>query len=355
MTQSTSSKDQSSPKPSLSVVVSFYNEQNVLAELISRLRTVLTSQCEKGALCRYELIFVNDASTDSSLDILLEAAKEGHDIRVINMSRNFGVTPCVLAGMKYSHSDLVVYLDADLQDPPEIIPQLIAAHNDTGAEVVHTVRDSRAGESWFKLSLTKFAYKLLRTVSAVSIIVEAGDFKLLSRRAVNEIIAFNEKKPFMRGLVSWIGFRQTQVRYDRMPRHAGNTKFPVTSRRVIRNFLDSALISFSDVLLQISTAVGFTVSFCAIVLLIYVLVERILGHNIPGWSAIMVTVLFLGGIQMLFMGILGLYINAIFLESKGRPNYIVESLYGFNKTSKTQVDVQALSQKINPRSDPSSK
>lgn len=315
--------------PSVSVVLSFYNEQEVLPELISRLRSVLGAQQRAGLIAGYELIFVNDASTDRSLEILLAEASGRDDIRILNMSRNFGVSPCVLAGMQHSSGDAVVYMDADLQDPPEVIPEMLRAWREQPhIEVVHTVRRSRAGESRFKLAVTRCGYWLLRHLANVHIRIEAGDFKLLSRRAVEHLVALREKKPFMRGLVSWIGFPQTEVYYDRSARFAGRTKFLVCSPKVIRNFVESALISFSDAPLQLATFGGLASSLAAFVLLMHVLLEKLAGHNIPGWTAIMTAVLFIGGIQMFLQGVMGLYISSIYLETKRRPNYIIASSFG---------------------------
>lgn len=328
-------------KLSLSVVLSFRNEADVLPELVKRLRNVLSTECSKGHIDNYELIFVNDLSTDRSEEILLETAKEHNDIRIVNMSRNFGVSPCVLAGMTYSSGDAVVYMDADLQDPPEVIPQLIQEwQKGDYVDVVHTIRLSRDGESRLKLWLTKLGYKILRNVSSVELQIDSGDFKLLSRRAVNHLIRFREKNPFLRGLVSWIGFNQTTIYYHREIRFAGDSKFPIYSPKVIRNFLYSALISFSDVPLQLAMWLGLLASLSSFLVLIHTLIENIQGHNLPGWTAIMVAVLFLGGVQLVSIGILGLYISSIFLESKRRPNYIVKNTFGFeNNSNHTSLDV----------------
>ena len=314
----------------LSVVFSFYNEEDVLPELIRRLRSVLDAECEKKSIDQYEFIFVNDASTDRSEEILKEAALGHDDIKILTMSRNFGVSTCVLAGMEHASGDIVVYMDADLQDPPEVIPELIHAWKIEQVDVVHTVRRSREGESRGKLWLTRLGYHLLRAVSTVDLQIESGDFKLLSRRAVNHVIQLKEKKPFTRGLVSWIGFPHTTISYHRESRFSGDTKFPVLSRSVMRNFLDSALISFSDVPLQFSLFAGFIVSLGAFLYLIYIVFQMIQGVSLPTWSPVMVAVLLLGGAQLLTVGVLGLYINSIYLEAKQRPNYIIERKVGFD-------------------------
>jgi len=318
-------------KPKLSVVLSFRNEEAVLPELVRRLRLVLHNQCQENYLRDYELIFVNDQSLDRSEEILRNEAGNNNDIRIITMSRNFGVSPCVLAGMKYASGDLVVYMDADLQDPPEVIPEMIKAWRDGGnIDVVNTVRLSRAGESAIKLWITKLGYKILRSVSSIDIQIEAGDFKLLTRRFVNHLIQCEENRPFLRGLIQWMGFDRATVYYHREPRFAGDTKFPVFGFKVLRNFFSSALVSFSDLPLQLASFLGLLSSLAAFVVLIQVIIEKILGHNLPGWTAIMVALLFLSGIQLLSIGILGLYIHGIFIESKKRPNFIVRHTFGFN-------------------------
>jgi len=315
----------------ISVVLSFFNEEEVLIELIRRLRTVFDRLIAAGEVGDYELIFVNDASTDDSERILLQAALERPDIKLINLSRNFGVSPCVLAGMLHAAGDAVVYMDADLQDPPEVIAEMVRAwKSDPQVEVVHTVRRSRAGESLVKLAITRLGYAILRAVSTIDLPLEAGDFKLLSRRAVDYVTRFAEKRPFLRGLVCWIGFKHAVVHYHRQARHSGSTKFRVLGLKVIRNFIDSAMISFSDVPLKVSAALGMFFSIGALVYMFWVLFEWSRGQAIPGWSATMVAVLFLGGVQLLSIGVLGTYISSIFLEVKGRPNFIVKNTFGFD-------------------------
>lgn len=273
---------------------------------------------------------MDDNSNDRSEEILLNAAKDRNDIKIITMSRTFGVSECALAGMEYSSGDALIYMDADLQDPPEVIPELIKAwKSGDNIDVVHTVRLSREGESRIKLWLTKVGYKILKYVSDIDLQIEAGDFKLLSRRAVDHIIRFKEKKPYLRGLVSWIGFNQTTVKYHREARFAGQTKFPIYNYKVIQNFLNSALISFSDLPLKLSFIIGALVSFGALLGLIYIIIQRFLFQTTSWESAIIVTLLFLGGMQLITIGILGLYVYSMYLETKGRPNYIIKRTFGF--------------------------
>ncbi len=316
--------------PRVSVVLSFWNESDVLPELIARLRGVLSAERQKGAIASHELIFVNDASTDDSEAVIRAHAEGTDDIRIINMSRNFGVSPCVLAGMEHATGDVVVYMDADLQDPPEVIPELIAAwRSEPDAEVVHTIRSRRDGETRFKLMITRLGYLILKSISTIELPIEAGDFKLISRRARDELIRFREKRPYLRGLVCWIGFKQLRVKYVRDPRFAGETKFPVLSRQAIRNFLDSAMIAFSDVPLKLSIFAGMCITASTFVYIAWILGRWLGGEAISAWSAVLIAVLFLGGINLVSIGILGLYIGSMFLEAKHRPNYIVKDAFGF--------------------------
>src|SRR3989344_746294 len=267
----------------LSVVLSFRNEDGVISELVNRLGGAL----EPLGL-DYELIFVNDASTDSSLQLLLEIAGRDPRVKIISMSRTFGVSQCVLAGMSYARGDAVVYMDADLQDPPEVIPELVKNWRE-GADVVYTTRLDRQGESLFKMWLTKWAYKILRSSSSdFSLPVDSGDFKLLSRRVVRELLQLTEKDPFLRGLVSWIGFKQVSVKYHRDARYAGSTHYPLISLTPWRAFI-AGLASFSVMPLYLSLYFGMLISIGSFSYIIAIIVMFFLGWNIPGWSAIMVT------------------------------------------------------------------
>ena len=310
--------------PLISVVLSFFNEEENIPELVRRLRVSLKNR-------RYELIFVNDVSTDRSLELLKQLAAGQNDIKVINTSRNFGVSICVLAGMRYAKGDAVIYMDADLQDPPELIPSLLEKWQaDPETEVVYTTRRSRAGEGALKMAITRLGYRILQATSDIELVPNSGDFKLLSRRVVNELLKMHEAKPFVRGMVTWVGFKQVQVLYDREARHGGESHYPTLGWRVISNFLDSALISFSDVPLKIALILGFIVSGGAFLWLVGVFVMKFLGYTLGGWAAIMSTMLVLGGVQLLTIGVLGLYINAIFRETRHRPRYIVKDTFGFD-------------------------
>lgn len=312
----------------ISVVLSFYNEQAVLPELLCRLRNVFASLIADNAVGSYELIFVNDNSTDESEKYLKSELEKG-DMVIINMSRNFGVSECVMAGMAHASGDAVIYMDADLQDPPEVIPRLIDAwRKDPVAEVVYTTRTRREGEHWLKMLVTKIGYRFINAISEIELQVDSGDFKLLSRRAVDNLLQLKEDKPYMRGLVSWIGFKQIQVFYERLERFDGreNTKMNVLSRKVIYYWLDRALISFSDAPLKLMLFSGFGLSIISFFYILVVLLQKALGLSVPGWAAIMSAILFLGGVQIMMLGFIGQYISAIFRETKQRPRYIIKEV-----------------------------
>ena len=315
-----------SQKELISIVLSFYNEEEVLPELIRRIRDVF-----KGLDYDHELVFVNDCSTDNSLNILIEQSKEHDDIRILNTSRNFGHMPCIYAGLEVSSGDAVIYMDADLQDPPEVIPKMIKAwKSEDDVEVVFTTRTHREGEGALKLWVTKWGYRILKVASEVPIHENSGDFRLLSRRALNQFLKFKEKKPFFRFLVSWVGFKQKQVLYRREKRFAGQSNFSIFSRKVYTQFLEISLIPFSDKPLKISLLAGFLTSISAFIYLFYVIfITLAVGGTVPGWSALMAVMLFLGGVQFSVIGILGLYIGSIHKEVKGRPNYIIKEKIGF--------------------------
>jgi dolichol-phosphate mannosyltransferase len=323
-----SENDHTKSNPLISVVLSFRNEEAVILELVQRLQKAFRS-----ASLRYELIFVNDSSSDSSLEFLEEQRKDDPCIKVINMSRRFGITPCVLAGFARASGDAVVYMDSDLQDPPELIPKLVEKWQ-TGVDVVHTVRTKRLGESSFKMWLTRQAYRIINAVSSVDIIENAGDFKLLSRRAANIFIQLPEYDPFMRGLSAWVGFKQDSVPYERDPRHSGTTKFSLWSSMNPYEEFVRGITFFSSAPLYFSLFVGFAISCGSFLYLLYITATKLFwGMHRPGWAALMVTFLFLGGTILFTIGILGVYVGRIYHAIRNRPRYIIESTLGFENTS----------------------
>lgn len=312
----------------ISVVLSFFNEATVLPELLKRLRAVFSALLEEQVIGAYELVFVNDQSTDQSEAFLRSELSQG-DIVIVNMTRNFGVSECVIAGMTHASGDAVIYMDADLQDPPELIPTLVKTwQSDHDVDVVYTTRTRRKGEHPLKMLVTKWGYRFINKISDIELPADSGDFKLLSRRVVNHLLELKEDKPYLRGLISWVGYKQVQVFYEREARFDGreNTKMPVLSKRVLYYWLDRALISFSDTPLKIILVLGFVLSLLSLSYIGIVLIQKIMGWYVPGWPAIMSTILLLGGIQMVMLGFVGLYVGAIFRETKKRPQYLIKEV-----------------------------
>jgi polyisoprenyl-phosphate glycosyltransferase len=308
----------------LSVVLSFRNEAEVIPELIDRLAKAID-----GAGLDYELVFVNDASTDGSLALLEERHRRDPRIKVLNMSRRFGVAPCVMAGFAHARGDAVVYMDTDLQDPPELIPTLVARWRE-GADVVYTVRTDRQGESRVKLALTRAAYQAIQRVSSIALPVEAGDFKLLSRRVVDELLRLGEQDLYMRGLVTWVGFRQVAVPYERQPRGAGVTHFPLLgSMGPITTFV-AGFTSFSHAPLVLFLLLGLFFGAAAALVLAGMLVAWLVGAG-PSSGAVLVAI---GGLcwatLLCGIGVLGLYLARIHREALGRPRWVVATKIGFD-------------------------
>jgi dolichol-phosphate mannosyltransferase len=298
----------------LSVVVPVYNEEHTLRELHHRLAAVL------GPVGPHEVVFVDDGSQDASWPILEELARHDDHLRLVRLSRNFGHQAAITAGLDTARGDAVVTLDGDLQDPPELIPELVARWRE-GYDVVYAVRAERAGEARWRLTAITLFYKLLRRIAGNQIPENVGDYRLLSRRVVDALAGMPERARFIRGMTSWVGFRQTGVEYQRDARYAGESKYPLG--KLLRLALDG-IISFSTVPMQIVAWLGFVlVGFCLAVLA-WTLYTRIFTDNAPqGWTSLLVVVLLLGGVQLLSLGIIGQYIARIFEEAKQRPLYLV--------------------------------
>ena len=333
--QATATVQQARPTPPLvvSVVLSFFNEEENIPELVYRLQKVFRGLIQARTVKEYELIFIDDCSTDHSFQLLVDLSKNScneEKIRVLRMSRNFGVSACVFAGFQYAQGDVFVYMDSDLQDPPEVIPQMIEVMlSQPGIEVVHTIRTKRAGESFIKLLITKCGYYFLKKSSSIDLPIEAGDFKLLSKRAVQELLRFGEVNPYIRGIVSWVGFPQAKIYYNRERRFSGKTKFPIFSRGVISNFISSALIAFSDVPLTIVSLVGILISIISFCLGTYLGGQYIVSGSARPEMLTVVAFSFLAGIQLIGIGVLGLYIGPILKEVRNRPRYVISSTHGF--------------------------
>ena len=303
----------------LSVVFSFRNEEGNIKELVNRINISL----EKLTNWNYELIFVNDDSTDNSESILLNLQKK-YPIRIINMSRNFGVDPCVLAGFRNAKGDAIVYLHTDLQDPPEIIPDLIKKHEE-GFDVVHTIRTKRKGESKFRMLVTRIAYLLINILSDIKLPIESGDYKLISRKALDKILDQKEFRPYVRGLSVWVGFKQTFYKYERQARGSGKSKMPLLSKGPVTDFI-TGITSYSLKPLYIGIFFGFLSIIISLLLIIYALYLKFNNLAVPGSTSIIIAISFFSGILLFTLGVIGIYLARIFEQTKGRDQYVIKEI-----------------------------
>ncbi len=303
--------------PELSVVVPIYNERAVLGELEQRLVSVLAASSPD-----YEIVFVDDGSMDESPAMLLAFADRNPRVRVLRFSRNFGHQAAVTAGIEHARGRAVVVIDADLQDPPEVIPELVARWRD-GFEVVSAVRRERPGETALRLFLIRLFYRVMQRIASVDMTPDVGDFRLIDRRVADALNRLPERNRYVRGLIRWLGFRHTEVRYDRAERFGGETKYPYA--KLVRLALDG-VTAFSNFPLQLVAYLGFAVFALSLLLVAYAVVGRLFGGHTPaGWASVFAAVAFLSGVQLVALGILGAYVSRIFEEVKGRPLYVLAS------------------------------
>lgn len=302
--------------PVYSIVAPIFNESGNLPELYRRLKAVMESTGEA-----WELLLVDDGSTDDSADLIRQYGREDGNVKPVIFARNFGHQIAVTAGLDYSRGQAVVIIDSDLQDPPEVILDLINKWKE-GYEVVYAVRSEREGEGWFKLFTASLFYRLITSITDVNIPWDAGDFRLIDRKVVAVLNQMREKHRFLRGMSSWVGFRQTGVSYRRAARQVGETKYPF--RKMFRLAIN-AVTSFSYFPLQLATYIGFIAAGMSILSIPIVIAIRLWGTQTPllGQATTLIAVLFLGGVQLISLGILGEYIGRLYDEAKGRPLYIV--------------------------------
>lgn len=303
----------------LSIVFSFRNEEKNLQELIERTAKSIINLSN----WKYEMIFVNDFSTDKSEEILLKL-QSLYPIIIINMSRNFGVGPCVLAGFKNSKGDAVIYMDSDLQDPPEIIRELVIEH-EKGSEIVHTIRTKRLGESKIKMFLTVIAYKIINYFSDIPLDVNAGDFKLISRKALDKILELSEFRPYIRGLSVWVGYKQAKIYYVREERSSGISKFSLFGSGPINEFL-TGITAYSLKPLYISIILGFFAIFLSLILMLHSIYAKLNNFSALGSAGILISISFFSGIILLSQGVTAIYIARIFEQVRGRMRYVIKDI-----------------------------
>jgi dolichol-phosphate mannosyltransferase len=309
-------------KPTFSIVSPVHNEEKVLATLYERVCAVMNQTNEP-----WELVLVDDGSQDRSAEIMAELHQQDDRVRGISLSRNFLFQIAVTAGMEHAAGEAVILIDADLQDPPEVILEMIARWRE-GYDVVYGVRTERLGESWFKKLTAKVFYRLINRITGVRIPVDTGDFRLMDRQVVEAILQMPERNRFLRGMVSWVGYKQTGVYYQRQARHAGETKFTIAK---MTRFAVDAITSFSYFPLQLATYLGFTIAGISALAILLVILVRLFAPHTPliGQATTLVAVLFLGGVQLISLGIIGEYLGRIYDEVKGRPLYLVKEKWGY--------------------------
>ncbi len=305
-----------------SVVVPVFNEEENLELLHRRLSKVLENLCQD-----YEIIFVDDGSTDNSLEIMRKFRKVNERVKVISFFRNFGHQTAITAGIDYASGSAVIVMDADLQDPPEVIPQLVEKWRE-GCDIVYAIRESRK-DPILKKAIAFVFYRLFQRMSDVDIPVDAGDFRLMSRRVVDILKTMPERNRYLRGLASWVGFRQTRIRYARDERYAGERKY--TLWRSVRLAFDG-ITSFSRFPLQLVVHLGLAVSLVGFLYgAIIIILGLVFGRVVPGWTTLMAAVIFLGGVQLVVVGIIGEYVGRIYVEVQQRPLYLIKQKIGFSK------------------------
>jgi polyisoprenyl-phosphate glycosyltransferase len=323
MTLAPEPSNRTSSRPVYSIVAPVFNEQELLPEFYRRAVAAMEQLGEP-----FELVLINDGSRDRTLAIMRELNEADPRVKVINFSRNFGHQLAITAGIDYARGDAVVVIDSDLQDPPEVIPGLIAEWKN-GNQVVFAVRTEREGETAFKKATATLFYRMIRNITNVDIPVDTGDFRLMDRRVVNVLKQMREQKRFMRGLSVWVGFKQTGVGYKRDARKAGETKYPL--RKMLKFAMDG-ITAFSYLPLQMATYTGFVIAVLGLMGIIAVILLRLLGAELAGQATTLVAVLFMGGVQLVCIGIIGEYLGRIYDEVKRRPLYIVAEELGFDES-----------------------
>lgn len=313
----------------ISILVPAYNEEEVLEALYQRLGKLANDNKSYD----FEFLFVNDGSTDDTLAIIQDYAGKDDRISYVNLSRNFGKEIAMIAGLDHVTGDATVIIDADLQDPPELIPKMITFW-EQGYDDVYAKRNSRDGETWFKKASSKLYYQLLQKATHIDIQQDTGDFRLLDRRCVEALKQIRESQRYTKGMFSWIGYKKKEISYDRDPRAAGITKWNYPK---LINFAIDGLTSFTTAPLRVSSVLGVLVSLAAFAYIVFLVIRTIFfGTDLAGYPSMMAVILFIGGVQLLSLGVIGEYIGRIFNESKQRPLYFVEEYHHKKSTTKTR-------------------
>lgn len=307
----------------LSIIIPCFNEESVIEETYKQVCQVIN----ENDLNPYEIIFINDGSSDGTIDILRRISEIDKSVKVVSFSRNFGHQVAVSAGLKFCTGDIAVVIDADLQDPPEVIPQMIDVYHQQRCNGVYGVRTDRSGESVFKKATASLFYRLLNRMSEVPFPADTGDFRLIDRKIIDRFNSLNERNKYIRGSISWLGFKQLPIHYSRAPRFAGTTKYPL--RKMI-NFAMTGIFYFSKKPLKLSIGLGVISILIGLVLAVYTLNSYLTGSVVKGWTSMTMIIIFFGGVQLFVLGIIGEYIGNIFDEVKKRPEFIVDQKINFD-------------------------
>ncbi len=313
----------------LSVIIPCFNEQAVIGKTYERLMQVMLLH-----QYNYELIFVDDGSKDATLAILEQKSRENSNVKILSFSRNFGHQPAVSAGIEACNGDIAIIIDADLQDPPELFPDIIAKYIETQANVVYCVRQNREGVGFFKKLGYKYFYRLVNKMADVDLPLDSGDFRLLDRNVINAYTAFEEKNKYVRGIIAWMGFTQVPFYYNRPGREDGETKYGL---RKLLKLASTGLFYFSKKPLKIAFSLGTLALITGLILAAKVVFEKLTGHlsEVPGWASTVLTIILFGGVQLVTIGVLGEYLGNIFDEVRSRPEYIVKKKVNFDKKEET--------------------
>jgi polyisoprenyl-phosphate glycosyltransferase len=312
--------------PSLSVILPCFNEEEVIVETYRRMKAVMVA----NRFDKHELIFVNDGSRDKTAELLAAIAAKDKNVKIISFSRNFGHQPAVTAGINNCGGDYALIIDADLQDPPELLPEMLKKAMEGNYSVVYGTRLERKGESFFKKMTARMFYRFLNSLSEIKLPLDTGDFRLIDRKVIDGFNGLKEKNKYIRGLISWVGYKQAAFPYVREKRFAGQTKYPLS--KMIK-FATNGFLYFTKKPLTLAMSLGSVSILIGLALTIYVFVAKFtkLIQTVPGWSSMIIAVVFFGGVQLITIGLLGQYIGSIFDEVKDRPEYVIEKKINFKK------------------------